>query len=126
MADEKLLKLTELCVAFKDAAEARVQSDLALQRKIMAAIKPAEMEELMDMVQELAGEALSLAFGGEPSDEFLKLNIKACEKVAELSLRAMPEDTVRADMPADLKTEESAKALAAAGAPTLARLAGPR
>ena len=121
-----LLKLTELCAAFKNAAEAQLQGDRALQQKALESLKPGEMEELQSMAMELATGGLSVAMGGKISDEFLKLNIKAADKVAELALRVMPEDTLRAAVPAELKSDDSVKALTANGAANLARLAGPK
>ena len=121
-----LMKLTELCVAFKDATEARIESNRKLQKKAIAALKPGEMEELQSLAMELAADGLGIALGGKVSDDFLRLNIKAVEKVAELALRIMPEDTLRADVPADLKNDEAIKALTAHGAANLARLASPK
>jgi hypothetical protein len=120
-----LLKLTELCAEFKNAAEARIQGDRTLQAKALASLKPGEMKELQTMAKELATGGLSAAMG-VISDEFLKLNIKAADKVAELALRILPEDTLRADVPAALKSDDSVKALTANGAANLARLAGPK
>ena len=121
-----LMKLTELCAAFKEAAEAHLKGDRALQQKALKSLKPGEMEELQSMAMELATGGLNVAMGGKISEDFLKLNIKAADKVAELALRVLPEDTLRADVPAELKSDESVKALAANGAPTIARLAGPK
>jgi hypothetical protein len=121
-----LMKLTELCVSFKNAAEARLQGDVSLQQKAIASLKPGEMEELQSMAMELATGGLVAALSGKASDEFLKLNIMAADKVAELALRVMPEETLRTDAPDALKNAESARALTDAGAANLARLAGPR
>lgn len=120
-----LMKLTELCVEFKNAAEAHLETDPSLQQKAMETLKPGELEELQTIAMELAMGGLTAAFG-TISDEFLQLNIKAAEKTADLALRILPEDTVRGDLPEALKNDEAITALLANNAPTLARLAGPK
>ena len=121
-----LMKLTELCAAFKEAEEAHLKGNLALQQKALESLQPGEMEELQSMAMELATGGLNVAMGGKITEDFLKLNIKAADKVAELALRVLPEDTLRENVPTELKSEANVKALAANGAPTIARLAGPK
>jgi hypothetical protein len=127
MADENLTRITELCAAFKEAVEALPEiQDPALVEKVLESLKPGEQEKAQELAEAVVAESLSLVFGGEPSDDFLKKNIGLCEITADIFSRVIAEEKIAACVPAGLKNAADAQALRGLGAPKLASLCSPK
>ncbi len=122
MANEKLKHVTELAAEFKNAVEARYQGDRKLGEKLIATLKPGEMEGIQDKLQEIVNEALEYAFGGEPSEAFIKKNLALVDITAELFSRVLPAEKLSPLVPAELKTEENVAYLRELGAANLANV----
>lgn len=123
MSYEKLTRTVELAVEFKNAVEAGLGNDSSLRGKLLAAMKPGEMEQLTGKLQDIAEGAMELAFGGgKPSEEFLKKNVEITDTMAELFNRVVPEAKMASFIPAELKSDDNVQYLRDLGATNLAKL----
>lgn len=127
MANEELTRLATLAAQFKEAVESSpLVSDPAIAAKVQSSVTAQEMEQVQDLLGDVMSEAMGLAFGGEPSESFLKKNLQIADLMTEFMLRAVPEKQLAAIIPQDQKTEANSKAFEAAKAPALAKLFVPK
>lgn len=123
MTTENLARLTTLCAAFKNAAEnSALGKNPAVRSKVLASLSPSEIENMQTLMQDLAREGMTYAFGDAPSEGFLKMNIQACEYVADMFLRAATAKDIAAFVPAEMKNAQDAETLRSLGAVKLASL----
>ena len=118
---EQLEALTTLAAKFKDAVEEYTEVTPGVQDQIIDNFKDGEMDNIVELVQEIAFGGLSAMFGSV-SEELLLLNVKVCELTCEHAGRVIDQDTLQSFLPGGLKTADSVAELKAAGAPKLAAL----
>jgi hypothetical protein len=117
---KKLTHVTELGVKFKDAVEKKFGSDQKLAAKMMTKLKPGELEAVQDKLQAIVNESLGYAFGGTPTEEFVRKNLEIVDLTAEFALRVMPAEKLAPLVPAELKSDENVQYLRDLGANSLA------
>jgi hypothetical protein len=118
---EQLEALTTLAVEFKDAAEEYTSGTAGLKEQMIDNLEDGEMDNAIDLAQDLALGGLGAAFGSV-SEDFLLLNVKACDFTCQIAERVIDQDTLKSFLPEGLKTADSVAQLEAAGAPKLAAL----
>lgn len=117
---EKLKELTTLASQFKMAADARFK-DPEIRPRMIAALKPGEMEELQDILAEFVSSGgLS---GLDCADEGLtRLSLKMADITAEMAERVLDQDVLADYLPEGLQNEDAVQQLKDNDAQNLAAL----
>ena len=121
---QQYIQTLMLVGTFKNAVEAKIQSDPALLQKAQTAIKPEEMENMMEQMFDTAGAIMGLAFG-EVSEEDVAAITKFQNTFTGVARCIFSDEELIALMPEELKTPQAAALLEANNAPDIARLCKP-
>ncbi len=117
---QKLMHVTELAAKFKEAVEQKFGNDEKLAADMMTKIKPGELEAVQDKLQDIVNESFEYAFGGKPTEAFIKKNLDIVDLTAEFALRVLPAEKLAPLVPAELKSDENVQYLRDLGATNLA------
>lgn len=119
------IAVLELTGQFKDAVEAKLQTNPAKLQEVMATVSDEEMENLQDLMAQVVGIAMGFGLGGSMAEVDLKTLTTFYEKFTEIVQRIIPDEELLQDMPEDLKTTKVAALWDEHGAPRLAKLCAP-
>ncbi len=126
MTSPSIVKLASLSDAFSTAVENKERKDLNFAKQILAAFAPADIEKLMQLMNDVTNsEHLEAAFSGDDDALNQELASKAVEIVnfaASVLTRKFSEKAIAEFMPEEARNVETAQAFDNAGAKTLARL----
>ena len=119
---DELYSATELATVFKKTVEARFTMHPNEQRLVLSSLKPGEMNAMMEKVQTVLAETMNYAFGGTPTEAFIRQNLELAEITAEVCLRTMKPELLASMLPQELRGAEGAALMNKAGAPHIAKL----